>query len=211
MSSACIRSSSLGIRTGLPRYTVLSGSSNAHGISKRRVCRACPGVRAPGRGADNRYWLPCAAAAVLYGPRRSGKIRYRRRLHRTKRRFTSRIGHRRRGEQSALRRCVVELSRKLQGSVGVEAGVSVFDLDGSARVACESLQRLEPRLTFDEVCSRVLSDWEGTIRFEPSVPDISKRRRSASCKSCTKAATTTCSSPRTSFCRSRRTSPTMTT
>ena len=99
-----------------------------------------------------------------------------------------------------------------RGVLGVEAGVSVFDLDGSARVACELLptartasdvrRGLQPSAVRLGRHNRISNHQSQTFRSGGA------RRRA---KSCTKAATTTCSSPGPIFCRSRRTSPTMTT
>jgi hypothetical protein len=57
-----------------------------------------------------------------------------------------------------------------RGVLGVEAGVSVFDLDGSARAACDALLRTEPRLTFEDVAARVLFQRDGRIQYRTISP-----------------------------------------
>ncbi len=54
--------------------------------------------------------------------------------------------------------------------LGVEAGVSIFDLDGHARTAVEELRSREPGLSFDEVSRRVLSGMEDKIAYRTISP-----------------------------------------
>jgi hypothetical protein len=54
--------------------------------------------------------------------------------------------------------------------LGVEAGVSIFDLDGEAEVACTRLLAAEPNLSFDEVERRLLHRWEGNLPYRTVSP-----------------------------------------
>lgn len=54
--------------------------------------------------------------------------------------------------------------------LGVEAGVSIFDLDGQARIAVEELRSREPDLSFEEVSGRVLSGLEDKIPYRTISP-----------------------------------------
>lgn len=54
--------------------------------------------------------------------------------------------------------------------LGVEAGVSIFDLDGRARIAVEDLRSDEPNLSFEEVSRRVLSGLEDNIPYRTISP-----------------------------------------
>jgi hypothetical protein len=54
--------------------------------------------------------------------------------------------------------------------LGVEAGVSIFDLDGRTRIAVEKLRSREPDLSFEGVSRRVLSGLEDNIRYRTISP-----------------------------------------
>jgi len=54
--------------------------------------------------------------------------------------------------------------------LGVEAGVSIFDLDDEVRPAVEALLRDDPSLTFQEVFDRVLSPWEDNVYYRTISP-----------------------------------------
>lgn len=54
--------------------------------------------------------------------------------------------------------------------LGVEAGVSVFDIDGEARAATEDLLAREPGLSFEEVSERVLQRWEDNVFYRTVSP-----------------------------------------
>jgi len=54
--------------------------------------------------------------------------------------------------------------------LGVEAGVSIFDLDDSARLACDRLLASEPALTFEQAYDRLLSQWDGRIEYRTISP-----------------------------------------
>jgi hypothetical protein len=57
-----------------------------------------------------------------------------------------------------------------RGVLGVEAGVSVFDLDGSIERECSRLLVRHPALTFDEVHRRVLAPHEGNVYYRTISP-----------------------------------------
>lgn len=54
--------------------------------------------------------------------------------------------------------------------LGVETGVSVFDLDDVVRVACERLLKENPAIGFDEISRRVLAPWEDRIYYRTIGP-----------------------------------------
>lgn len=54
--------------------------------------------------------------------------------------------------------------------LGVESGVSVFDLEDAVRAECERLTAQNPSATFEEVHERVLSRWEGNIPYRTISP-----------------------------------------
>ena len=54
--------------------------------------------------------------------------------------------------------------------LGVEAGVSIFDIDGEARQATEDLLAREPGLSFEEVSERVLHRWEDNVFYRTVSP-----------------------------------------
>lgn len=54
--------------------------------------------------------------------------------------------------------------------LGVEAGVSIFDLDGGARAATEHLLALEPELSFEDVSARILHRWEDNVFYRTVSP-----------------------------------------
>lgn len=57
-----------------------------------------------------------------------------------------------------------------RGVLGVEAGTSVFDLDGSAEASTAALLRREPSLSFDDVFRRVLQPYDGRIEYRTISP-----------------------------------------
>jgi hypothetical protein len=59
-----------------------------------------------------------------------------------------------------------------RGMIGVEAGVSVFDLDGSARRACDEMLARKPDATFEEVHDAVLWRWEDKIPYRTLSPRV---------------------------------------
>lgn len=54
--------------------------------------------------------------------------------------------------------------------LGVEAGVSIFDLDDVVREGTEALLAANPDLTFEEVHERLLKPWEGNIPYRTVSP-----------------------------------------
>lgn len=63
-----------------------------------------------------------------------------------------------------------EFVASCRGMLGVEAGVSIFDFDGSARRRTDELLAREPNLSFAEVEERVLGEYEGNIRYRVVSP-----------------------------------------
>lgn len=57
-------------------------------------------------------------------------------------------------------------------TLGVESGVSVFDLDQTVQRQCEEMQRKNPLITFDEIESAVLLPYEDKIPYRTSSPRI---------------------------------------
>ncbi|MDX2052663.1 MAG: hypothetical protein SFV15_09750 [Polyangiaceae bacterium] len=57
-----------------------------------------------------------------------------------------------------------------RGALGVETGVSVFDLEDVVRPACERLLAENPAITFEEVSARVLKPWEGRVFYRTVGP-----------------------------------------
>jgi hypothetical protein len=54
--------------------------------------------------------------------------------------------------------------------LGVEAGVSIFDLEDKVRLECERLISENPRIGFDEVSKSVLQPWEGNVPYRTISP-----------------------------------------
>jgi hypothetical protein len=54
--------------------------------------------------------------------------------------------------------------------LGVEAGVSIFDLEDKVRVECERLISENPRISFEEMSKKVLQPWEGNIPYRTISP-----------------------------------------
>jgi hypothetical protein len=54
--------------------------------------------------------------------------------------------------------------------LGVEAGVSIFDLDDVVRESCSALLAAEPGLSFEEVSTRILEPWEGNVPYRTISP-----------------------------------------
>ena len=54
--------------------------------------------------------------------------------------------------------------------LGVEAGVSVFDVEDVVRPECERLLQEHPHMTFDEIYTRVLWQWEDRISYRTISP-----------------------------------------
>jgi hypothetical protein len=56
--------------------------------------------------------------------------------------------------------------------LGVEAGVSIVDIDGEVARRCEALLRQEPHLDFEEVSRRVLAPFEDNVYYRTISPRI---------------------------------------
>ncbi len=54
--------------------------------------------------------------------------------------------------------------------LGVESGVSIFDIENVVLRSCDELLAREPELTFEEVFERVLRPWEGNIPYRTISP-----------------------------------------
>lgn len=54
--------------------------------------------------------------------------------------------------------------------LGVEAGVSIFDLDEEARAATEDLLARDPDLSFEDVSARILHRWEDNVFYRTVSP-----------------------------------------
>lgn len=54
--------------------------------------------------------------------------------------------------------------------LGVEAGVSIFDLEDKVRVECERLILENPRISFEEMSKKVLQPWEENIPYRTISP-----------------------------------------
>jgi hypothetical protein len=75
------------------------------------------------------------------------------------------------GEDSRLYgRSWYEFVASCRGMLGVEAGVSIFDFDDSARRRTDALLAREPNLSYDEVEARVLGEYEGNIPYRVLSP-----------------------------------------
>jgi hypothetical protein len=54
--------------------------------------------------------------------------------------------------------------------LGVEAGVSIFDLEGTVRAQYERIVAAEPEIRADQLWERLLSHWEGNISYRTISP-----------------------------------------
>lgn len=54
--------------------------------------------------------------------------------------------------------------------LGVEAGVSIFDLEDKVRLECERLISQNPRISFEEISKKVLGPWEANIPYRTISP-----------------------------------------
>lgn len=57
-----------------------------------------------------------------------------------------------------------------RGMLGVEAGVSVFDLEDKVRLKYEEMMRQNPDMTFDEFSESFLKDWEDNVYYRMISP-----------------------------------------
>lgn len=65
-----------------------------------------------------------------------------------------------------------EFIAKCRGMLGVEAGVSVFDIDGNARKECDEYLLAHPKASFQEVHTAVLTRYEDKIYYRTLSPRI---------------------------------------
>ncbi len=65
-----------------------------------------------------------------------------------------------------------EFVANCRAMLGVEAGVSVFDIEGKVHAACARLLREKPRLSFEDVYATVLRPWENNIYYRTISPRI---------------------------------------
>lgn len=54
--------------------------------------------------------------------------------------------------------------------LGVEAGVSIYDIDDTVRTEYERLVALNPKISFEEMSRRILSKWEDNIPYRTISP-----------------------------------------
>ncbi len=57
-----------------------------------------------------------------------------------------------------------------RGVLGVEAGVSIFDLEDRVRIGCEQMLSENPGLSFDAVSRKLIRHWEGNIYYRTISP-----------------------------------------
>ncbi len=57
-----------------------------------------------------------------------------------------------------------------KGMLGVESGVSIFDLNDEVRTACDAIIAREPNITFEEVFDRLLYKWENNVPLRTISP-----------------------------------------
>jgi len=57
-----------------------------------------------------------------------------------------------------------------KGCLGVEAGVSIFDLEDKVRTRCERLLSENPGLSFAELSSKLLDQWEDNVYYRTISP-----------------------------------------
>ena len=56
--------------------------------------------------------------------------------------------------------------------LGVEAGVSIFDLNDEVRISCEALLAENPEIDFETVADLKLNNWEGNVYYRMISPRI---------------------------------------
>jgi hypothetical protein len=57
-----------------------------------------------------------------------------------------------------------------RGFLGVEAGVSIFDLEDTVRIECEKRISMNPKITFEELHDQYLYQWEDKIPYRTISP-----------------------------------------
>lgn len=63
-----------------------------------------------------------------------------------------------------------EFTANCRAVLGVEAGVSIFDLEDKVRVECERMLAFNPNMSFDEISARVLAPWEDNVYYRTISP-----------------------------------------
>ena len=63
-----------------------------------------------------------------------------------------------------------EFLANCRAMLGVEAGVSIFDVDDVVRIAYEQLVAKNPRISFEELSAKVLDKWEDNIFYRTISP-----------------------------------------
>jgi len=63
-----------------------------------------------------------------------------------------------------------EFMANCRAVLGVEAGVSIFDLEDKVRTECERLLLINPQITFDELSAQVLGPWEDNVPYRTISP-----------------------------------------
>ncbi len=57
-----------------------------------------------------------------------------------------------------------------RGTIGVEAGVSIFDIEDRVQPAAEQMLRENPSISMEEMSARLLEPWEGNIPYRTISP-----------------------------------------
>jgi hypothetical protein len=63
-----------------------------------------------------------------------------------------------------------EFVAKCRAVLGVEAGVSIFDLEDKVLIGCRRLLDENPKMSFDEISEKILHRWEGNIPYRTISP-----------------------------------------
>ncbi|MDY7034891.1 MAG: hypothetical protein SV375_01840 [Thermodesulfobacteriota bacterium] len=59
---------------------------------------------------------------------------------------------------------------KCRAVLGVESGISIFDLEDKVRLRCEEIMVKDPNISFKEISKRVLAQWENNIYYRTISP-----------------------------------------
>lgn len=57
-----------------------------------------------------------------------------------------------------------------RGTLGVESGISIFDVTDEVRISCENMIQQNPAITFEEIHEKVLKPWENNIYLRTISP-----------------------------------------
>ena len=162
-----------------PAYHDLVYGSHTHGP---RVIYTIPGFVSDDlvRTAARRS-IPDAERKVDIGYRGRSLPFYMGRGSQEKREIASRFAEMAKGTGLVLDLAVDERSRlygnrwisfmaNARGTIGVEAGVSIFDIEDRVQPAAEQMLRENPAMTMDEMSARLLEPWEGNIPYRTISP-----------------------------------------